>query len=253
MLVLSRKEKQTILFPNLGVSVQVLRIAGNTVRIGVEAPREVDVFRGELRPFGTRDDTPKQRRSEMHRIRNQLNSANLALHLVQKQLESGQLEEAERFLDRTLQSLADLEEDISQPGSVDEEKSQAKVRRALVVEDNANERELLAGYLRLCGYEVDVVEDGQAAMAHLSSHESPDVVLLDMQMPRMDGPQTVSAIRQNPRFRGMKLFAVSGMDRVQSQVPIGEHGVNRWFSKPLKPAEFATELNAEFGPYCAAV
>ncbi len=103
---------------------------------------------------------------------------------------------------------------------------------------------MLAGYLRLCGYEVDTVEDGVSALDYLAKHERPDLVLLDMQMPRMDGSATISAIRRDPNYQGIKLFAVSGMDRNAMQIPIGDRGVNRWFAKPLNPAEFANELDA---------
>ena len=49
MLVLSRKKSQHILFPNLGIEVEVLRIAGNTVSLGINAPKSIQVLRGELR------------------------------------------------------------------------------------------------------------------------------------------------------------------------------------------------------------
>ena len=48
MLVLSRREEQTITFPDLGITIQVLRTGGHQVRIGIDAPRSVRVLRGEL-------------------------------------------------------------------------------------------------------------------------------------------------------------------------------------------------------------
>ena len=48
MLVLSRRESEKIFFPDLGISLEIVRVKGNTVRIGVDAPREVRVQRGEL-------------------------------------------------------------------------------------------------------------------------------------------------------------------------------------------------------------
>ncbi len=48
MLVLTRREDQTITFPELGITLQILRVGGQQVRIGIDAPRDVRVLRGEL-------------------------------------------------------------------------------------------------------------------------------------------------------------------------------------------------------------
>ena len=51
MLVLSRKEDQSIVFPNLGISIEIVRVQGNKVCVGVEAPKAIRVVRGELQSF----------------------------------------------------------------------------------------------------------------------------------------------------------------------------------------------------------
>lgn len=248
MLVLTRKENQRILFPNLGVTVQVLRIASNAVRIGVEAPENVTVLREEVAPQADLNNGPGDTRSQRHALRNRLNTANLALHLVQKQLDAGRFVEAEESLQRALTEFADLDRLVA--GRSSQENSATPVapppaRRALLVEDNAQERELLAAFLRLNGYQVDTAQDGLEAMRYLAINEQPQVVLLDMQMPRLNGYKTVSAIRRNPALNGMKLIAVSGADRNTLNVPAGRRGVDRWFSKPLDPARFISELSHE--------
>lgn len=48
MLVLSRRESEKIFFPDLGISLEIVRVKGNTVRVGINAPQEVRVLRGEL-------------------------------------------------------------------------------------------------------------------------------------------------------------------------------------------------------------
>ncbi len=263
MLVLSRKSNQRIVFANLGISVEVLRVEGKTVRIGVDAPNDVRVLRGELINEERLGEMNENARQQRHELRNQLHTARLALHLLQKQLDVGLLVDAEQSLRQALESIAQLDQAVAghsksghsksghsdRPSGVEQDLCMA--RRALVVEDNANERELLAGYLRLYGFEVDSVEDGVSALDYLSTHERPDAVLLDMQMPRMDGPATISAIRRDPTYRGIKLFAVSGQDRAALQVPLGDRGVNRWFEKPLNPVEFASELDAETSKRCS--
>lgn len=113
----------------------------------------------------------------------------------------------------------------------------------LLVEDNLNERELLAGYLRLSGYEVDTVEDGVAAVEFLN-RQRPNVVVMDMLMPRMNGSQTVQQIRSNPEWDDIPLLVVSGSQQADMQVPIGDRGVSRWFQKPLQPDDLVEHLSA---------
>jgi len=246
MLVLSRKERQRIRFPHLDISIEIVRIAGNTVRVGIDAPDDVKVLREEIADSGAQ--TPNNEASQRrHELRNRLHTANLALRLMQKQLDAGRKYEAERTLCLALDEFAALEQFVTSTvtrstGTVTPD---LRKRRALLVEDNAHERELLAGYLRLSGYEVNTAEDGQAAMEFLAAHERPDVVLLDMQMPGMDGRSTVTAIRCNPAYHGLKVFAVSGADRQSLELGGSARDVDGWFAKPLDPAAFVGELDRE--------
>jgi len=57
MLVLSRKQDEEIVFPELGISVRIIRTKGNQVRLGIEAPSDVRILRGEL-AFETDTTTP---------------------------------------------------------------------------------------------------------------------------------------------------------------------------------------------------
>ena len=95
-----------------------------------------------------------------------------------------------------------------------------------MVEDDANERELMAGLLNLNGVECDTAEDGLAALDFLASHERPDFVLLDMFMPRCDGPETVGAIRRDPKLADLKVFAVSGTPPRKLGLTTGPGGID---------------------------
>ena len=90
---------------------------------------------------------------------------------------------------------------------------------------------------------MDTAADGLQAMVRLT-HQAPDVVLLDMRMPRFDGRKTVSAIRNNPDYRGLKLFAVSGSEPEDMNITLGPNGVDRWFSKPVDPKSLVEALRA---------
>src|SRR4029077_19192048 len=91
MLVLRRKENEKVLFPNLGIAVQILRVAGGKARLGIEAPQDVSVVRHEiasedqLAEFAQRLNCTTA--ANNHALRNQMHTVLLGLCLVQKQLE----------------------------------------------------------------------------------------------------------------------------------------------------------------------
>jgi CheY-like chemotaxis protein len=184
--------------------------------------------------------TDRQQREMNHAIRNRLNAAALGLHLLHRKLESDDLSDAEATIFKIFNELKAIETQMENPANkkapdlLKESSEPSANHRALVVEDNDNERELLAGCLRVSGFDVDTAADGLQAMVRLTER-APDVVLLDMKMPRFDGRKTISAIRSNPDYRGMKLFAVSGVKPEEMNVTLGPGGVDRWFIKPVDP------------------
>jgi carbon storage regulator CsrA len=278
MLVLSRGRNDKVVFPTLGISVEILRVAGNKVRLGIEAPQEVPVHRHEVSEriaategFAggitdapsraiikmpnlpapgspvTADPAARESNREMtHAIRNRLNAAALGLHLLHRKLETDDLSDAEATIFKIFNELKAIETQMDGPATLSprKEKKVELHHRALVVEDNDNERELLAGYLRVSGFDVDTAADGLQAMVRLTER-APDVVLLDMRMPRFDGRKTISAIRSNPDYRGMKLFAVSGVRPEEMNVTLGPGGVDRWFTKPVDPKGLLEALRAD--------
>lgn len=102
MLVLSRQTNEKIVFPQLAISVEVLRIGENAVRLGVEAPREVRILRDELVDLTAppaEPAAPQPALREMrHALRNLLNQFSLGLHLAQMQLEEGEYQDANKTI-----------------------------------------------------------------------------------------------------------------------------------------------------------
>ncbi len=246
MLVISRKPSQTIEFPNLGISVDILQVNGKTVRVGIDAPRQISVLRGEIADLESKSDAgvdkSPESRKQNHDLRNRLHTAKFALYMLQRQLDAGHTEKAEKTLERAMNALDSLNSIAASPVAVRKSVAKDGVCHALIVEDNANERQLMVGFLEMCGYTVDAVEDGKAALGYLAENKHPDIILLDVNMPGLDGPSTVTAIRQNRAYDGIKLFMVSGEDRSSVSVTEGADGIQQWFSKPLHPAQFADDL-----------
>jgi carbon storage regulator CsrA len=246
MLVLSRGRNDKVVFPTLGISVEILRVAGNKVRLGIDAPQEVPVHRHEISDRIAAQGEPviklpaarDERAARLdHAVRNRLNAAALGLHMLHRKLEIDDLSDAEATIFKIFNELKAIETELEGPVAKERQTlpDPELHHRALVVEDNDNERELLAGYLRVSGFEVDTASDGLQAMVRLTEKNPPDVVLLDMRMPRFDGRKTISAIRNNPDYRGLKLFAVSGTRPEEMNVSLGPNGVDRWFTKPVDP------------------
>jgi CheY-like chemotaxis protein len=149
----------------------------------------------------------------------------LKLQLLQRQLELGQAVDPEHNLADVFSELTDLEQSTTDTVV---ENTPPKV---LIIEDQANERELLATCLRLGGIDVATASNGREAFDWLHEHELPDLVLLDMRMPDLDGPGLMQLIRDDIRLHNLRVFAVSGSarDEFSSSLPI-----NGWFSKPVR-------------------
>jgi carbon storage regulator CsrA len=241
--------------------VEILRVAGNKVRLGIEAPHEIPVHRhevseriessGETNTIKFPSSTDSIAAKLNHDTRNRLNAAALGLHLLHQKIEIGELTDAESTIFNIFNELKAIENQLDgnaprSAGPIAPPIAAAKElhHSALVVEDDDNERELLAGCLRVSGFDVDTAADGLQAMVRLTE-KAPDVVLLDMRMPRFDGRRTISAIRSNPEYRDLKLFAVSGTRPEEMNITVGPTGVNRWFQKPLNPKALIDALRDE--------
>lgn len=252
MLVVSRRPNDRIVFPKLGITIHVVRVEGKSVRLGIDAPRDVRVLRHEIadrvyeEPAEQEASSASERR---HEVRNRLNTAMLSLHLIKQKLHLGQgtSAELEPLIEQVVRELYALDAEAEQIAAAQPAAAAGPTprRTALVVEDNANECELLAGFLRTFNFQVATAGDGADALAYLLRHRKPDIVLLDMNLPRVSGNQAVREIRGNPSLAGVKLFAISGMNQGQCGVATGPQGVDRWFTKPIRPDALVAAIDRE--------
>jgi CheY-like chemotaxis protein/sRNA-binding carbon storage regulator CsrA len=232
---------ERITFPALGITIHILRLTGRSARLGVDAPPEIRIYRDEISPSDSASDPNQQNLCGTsvtidHALANALSKITLAVHLARKQWAAGRGQDADRTLAMALESLAGLEQSVERaPAKPNPRPAAPGTSRALIVEDDANERELLAGVLGMSGCECATAADGEEALTYLESGARPDVVLLDMSMPRCDGPETLRRIRADERFAGLCVFSVSSTNPKAFNVPEGPAGFNAWFPKPLNP------------------
>jgi carbon storage regulator CsrA len=255
MLVLSRRETEKVLFPSLGISVEVLRIRGNTTRLGIDAPPDIPVLRHEvakgrsieLTPDGS--TTQEQLRKLSQAVRQRLDHAANALNKLHEKLDETRDEATQQIVMQLYRDLQSLEREANQ---AIEWSSAAKALQILLIEDSDVERKLLARVLELSGLNVTTARDGQDGWEFLSMHARPDAVLLDMMMPRCDGPCFVRKVRSDPHLKDLKIFAVSGVEPSTLGLATGEGGIDGWFPKPLEPGELVMALDRRLGQPAAA-
>jgi carbon storage regulator CsrA len=247
MLVLSRRTNEKVIFPAFNTTLQIVSTGRGVVRLGIEAPPEVRVLREEL--LGQAPPNVAPRPKLRHQVRNRLNAATIGLALLRQQLLRGATAPAAATLDKIDGEVEALRRQLEEAlgPSAPAPAPPPRRCRALVVEDDSNECELLAGFLRLVGLDVATAGDGADALDYLRAHGRPDVILLDMALPRCDGPATIRAIRRDPAHAGLKIFAMTGHPLEEFQAAVEGGAVARWFSKPIDPEALLRELHREVG------
>lgn len=112
-------------------------------------------------------------------------------------------------------------------------------KRVLVVDDDEFNRDVLSAILSMAGAEVATASDGPSALAALAAGLAFDAVLMDVQMPGMDGCETTRRIRGNSQWADLPVLAITAnvMGGVREQC--FEAGMNDFLTKPVDtPALF---------------
>jgi CheY-like chemotaxis protein len=95
---------------------------------------------------------------------------------------------------------------------------QRKNKKVLLIEDDLDTRDGLEQILREDGYEATAVADGQVAWQHLVAGERPDIIVMDMLMPRADGWQLRRLLLSNPELARIPVVVISGLAVVRNSV-----------------------------------
>jgi CheY-like chemotaxis protein len=114
--------------------------------------------------------------------------------------------------------------------------------RVLVVDDNKVIRQLIRVNLELEGFEVVTAADG-AECLDVVQRARPDVVTLDVVMPRLDGIRTAARLRADPRTRHIGIAIISACSQVEVERGAAV-GVDAFLAKPFEPAELVSLVEA---------
>jgi len=114
----------------------------------------------------------------------------------------------------------------------------------LTVDDSAFIRKLLRATLSGQGYTVAEAEDGVAALEWLAANDRPDLMITDINMPRMDGFGLVEAVRAERRNDGMPILVLSTEASDDKQDRGRLAGADGWLVKPFKPDQLASAIQS---------
>lgn len=113
--------------------------------------------------------------------------------------------------------------------------------KAVLIEDNENNRYLLTILLRDAGFDVMAAENG-ASGVELVRREKPDVVLLDIQMPEMDGYEVAAALKSCPESSAIPIVGVSSFAMPGDRDRAMRIGFAGYIEKPVDPEQFAESI-----------
>lgn len=111
-------------------------------------------------------------------------------------------------------------------------KGGAMAKKVMVVEDNAMNRLLLKDILKFHGYEVIEALNGEECIEK-ARRELPDLILMDMQMPVMDGFEASLLIKKDPGLKNVKIIAVTSLAMHGDKEKILESGFDGYLAKPI--------------------
>jgi len=140
-----------------------------------------------------------------------------------------------------------ISENIITQFSINEEESQQK--RILLVEDSEMNRRLASVYLKKMGYQIDTADNGQEALDKLAKKEF-DLILMDIQMPVLDGIQATKAIRSGKypvKNTDIPIIAITANAMSQDRKMCISAGMNDYVAKPFKPEDLKITIEKYLG------
>lgn len=118
-------------------------------------------------------------------------------------------------------------------------------KRVLLAEDHPETIEVMQQELEVLGYDVVVAQNGQEAVEKATA-EAPDLIVMDMIMPRMDGFQAATRIRQDPKTRDIPILAATALARPGDREKCLESGCSGYIAKPFTHRQLGAAIDRLF-------
>ncbi len=118
-----------------------------------------------------------------------------------------------------------------------------KLPRVLVVDDNPESVDLLVYFLRPAGYEIRTAKDGFAAIEQVEKNP-PDIILLDIMLPRMDGFQVCEKLKKNRRTMHIPVVMITALKELKDKIKALEAGADDFISKPFDSVELLARVKS---------
>lgn len=115
-------------------------------------------------------------------------------------------------------------------------------KKILIVDDEPNIVMSLEFAFKKQDYEVFIARDGDEAL-HILENQIPDVVLLDIMMPKVDGYQTLTEIRNNPKLKDLKVVFLTAKSKASDVEKGMSLGADKYLTKPFSIRKVVTEIN----------
>ena len=124
--------------------------------------------------------------------------------------------------------------------------------RILVIEDNPTNLQLVVYLLEAFGHEVKQAMEGAQGI-ELARREKPELILLDIYMPKMDGYEVARRLRADPECEHLRVIAVTALAMVGDREKLLASGFDRYMSKPIDPETFTAKVQSYLGSAAPAV
>jgi two-component system cell cycle response regulator DivK len=114
-------------------------------------------------------------------------------------------------------------------------------KRILMVEDTEDNRQLLRDLITSAGYDLIEAVDGAAGVA-MAAEQKPDLILMDIQLPIMDGYEATRRIKANPSLRHIPIIAVTSYALSGDEARARSAGCDAYIAKPFSPRQLLTQV-----------
>jgi signal transduction histidine kinase/CheY-like chemotaxis protein len=141
---------------------------------------------------------------------------------------------------RDIQTVAEASAPVRQP-DFDPKKVRFKKASVLIVDDVAHNRTLLTAFLKPFRFNILMAENGIEGIEAARTHH-PDIILMDMKMPRMDGYEATGILKADESLKAVPVIAITAFAMKEDEKKILEAGCDGFLTKPIRKADLVREL-----------